>query len=130
MIRKLPGRLGGSLPTLAVAVFVGSTITPGVASKSFPRYDLRWLWVAWAIATVIACVCAAVGNPKAKRCRLAAAALSSTYILTRAVYVQWRFGQLAPWSALFESLALATCIAWAWGRPPVIRGTIQFAKDG
>ncbi len=65
MIRKLPGRLWGSLPTLAVAAFVASTITPGLASKSFPSYDLRWGWVAWGLATIIACVCAAVGTPKA-----------------------------------------------------------------
>ena len=121
---RLPARLWAGLPKIAVGLFCLLSVAPGFASKSFPTYHLRWGWVAWALVAGFACLFGAV-RIDCRRCRLTAAGLAATYIFARAVYSRWQFPQLSPWSQFFLAVALATCIAWSWGRPPIIGRHIE-----
>lgn len=112
-------RLWAGLPKLAVGAYCLLSVAPGFASKSFPQYDGRWGWVVWAVAAGVSCLVAAV-RIDCRRCRLNAAALACSYIFARAVYSRWQYPMLSPWASFVQSLALAVCIAWSWGRPPII----------
>ena len=122
-MKQAASTLWANVPVLAVAVYCLLSVAPRFASKTFPDYDLRWGWVAWAVAAGVTCLVAAV-RPPCRRCRLTAAALASTYILARAIYTRWQYPMLSPWASFFLAVALSTCIAWSWGRPPIIRRRI------
>lgn len=119
-------RIWGNLSMLAVGAYLVSLVLPATRSSQFQSYTWPAMWMLAAVAAATLCLLASVLNPRHWQLRVAAAISSSTYILCRGLYTEWRFPKLSPTSSLIGAIAFATVIAWNWGRPPIVRGAIKF----
>ena len=117
-------RLWANLHILTVGVYLLLSVIPATSGKSLRFYDLRPVWIGTAVVAAVLCF----ASIRWTRCRVVAGALASSYIVVRAVYLEWQFGELAPWSSFAVSIALAVSIAWSWGRPPIVGKTIDFDR--
>jgi len=115
---------------VAVAIYLTTLVTPGLRSGNFTKWAFQPAWIAAAHIGAALCLIATVVSPTRWRWRLAAAVWSSVYILIRAVYGEYMFPALQPWASFAQSVALSVCIAWGWGRPPIVKGEIRFGDDG
>jgi len=122
-LRRLGSQVWANLHVISVALYLAMSVIPATAGSNLDRYDFRWGWVAAGWIGVLLCVVAVVRPP---RWRLIAGGWASSFIVLRAVYVEWRFGALVPWSSMALAFALAIGIAWSWGRPPTGGGKIHF----